>query len=136
MTAAEIADLRRGAVVGGQQVKNKEALIAKLVALRAAGASSDGAGAGDGAAGEEDASGDESEDEGGGYDVSADGYAALVGLEFDDEDGTACRVLEVRASGAVFEALYYAVEDHPDRARVTAADCEGAAAARVAQMLP
>ena len=44
--------------------------------------------------------------------------------------------LEVRASGAVFEALYYAVEDHPDRARVTAADCEAATAAHVAQMLP
>jgi hypothetical protein len=32
--------------------------------------------------------------------------------------------------------LYYAVEDHPDRARVTAADCEAATAAHVAQMLP
>jgi hypothetical protein len=45
-------------------------------------------------------------------------------------------VLEVRASGVVPEALYYAVEDHPDRARVTAADCEAATAAHVAQMLP
>ena len=39
-------------------------------------------------------------------------------------------------SGAVFEALYYAVEDHPDCARVTAADCEAVTAAHVAQMLP
>jgi hypothetical protein len=45
-------------------------------------------------------------------------------------------VLEVRASGAVPEALYYPVEDHPDRTRVTAADCEAAAAAHVARMLP
>ena len=64
------------------------------------------------------------------------GYAALVGLEFDDEDETACRVLEVQASGAVPQALYYVVADHPDRACVTAADCEAAAAAHVAQMLP
>ena len=70
-------------------------------------------------ASDEDASGDESDDEGGGYDVSAEGYAALVGLEFDDEDGTACHVFEVRAEGAVAEALYYVVEDHPDRTRVT-----------------
>ena len=45
-------------------------------------------------------------------------------------------MLEVQASGAVPQALYYVVADHPDRACVTAADCEAAAAAHVAQMLP